>query len=61
MTEPTPSSPETRTPETRTLERPGATLTYDVRGDLASPGERPVVLLIGSPMGRTGSPRSRRG
>lgn len=56
MTEPTPSSPETRTPETRTLERPGATLTYDVRGDLASPGERPVVLLIGSPMGANGFP-----
>ncbi|TGO03906.1 alpha/beta fold hydrolase [Serinibacter arcticus] len=51
MTEPTLPAPETRT-----LERPGATLTYDVRGDLATPGERPVLLLVGSPMGADGFP-----
>lgn len=44
------------TPVTRTLERPGATLTYDVRGDLSSPGEHPVLLLVGSPMGANGFP-----
>ncbi|MET9275320.1 alpha/beta hydrolase [Kribbella sp. NPDC003557] len=40
-------------PVTRTLEVPGATLTYDVRGDLA---RRPVLLTIGSPMGASGFP-----
>lgn len=42
--------------DTRTLERPGATLTYDVRGDLDAPRDRPVLLLIGSPMGASGFP-----
>lgn len=40
-------------PVTQTLEVPGATLTYDVRGDLA---QRPVLLMIGSPMGASGFP-----
>ncbi|MET9314213.1 alpha/beta hydrolase [Kribbella sp. NPDC003505] len=40
-------------PVTRTLDVPGATLTYDVRGDLA---QRPVLLIIGSPMGASGFP-----
>ncbi|HEY3560427.1 MAG TPA: alpha/beta hydrolase [Kribbella sp.] len=40
-------------PVTRTLDVPGATLTYDVRGDLAN---RPVLLIIGSPMGASGFP-----
>lgn len=40
-------------PVTHTLEVPGATLTYDVRGDL---GQRPVLLMIGSPMGASGFP-----
>lgn len=38
--------------ETHTLSVPGATLTYDVRGDLG-PGVRPLVL-IGSPMDASG-------
>src|SRR5215217_8034018 len=40
-------------PVTQTLEVPGATLTYDVRGDLA---QRPVLLMIGSPMAASGFP-----
>jgi len=40
-------------PVTQTLDVPGATLTYDVRGDLAN---RPVLLLIGCPMGASGFP-----
>jgi pimeloyl-ACP methyl ester carboxylesterase len=40
-------------PVTQTLDVPGATLTYDVRGDLAN---RPVLLTIGSPMGASGFP-----
>jgi pimeloyl-ACP methyl ester carboxylesterase len=40
-------------PETQTLDVLGATLTYDVRGDLAN---RPVLLLIGCPMGASGFP-----
>ena len=41
--------------ETRTLEAPGATVTYDVRGDLsAATPEVPALLLIGSPMGADG-------
>ncbi|WP_433163254.1 alpha/beta fold hydrolase [Kribbella sp. CA-247076] len=40
-------------PVTSTIDLPGATLTYDVRGDLAN---QPVVLLIGSPMGASGFP-----
>ncbi|MFF0265613.1 alpha/beta fold hydrolase [Kribbella sp. NPDC004536] len=40
-------------PVTLTLDVPGATLTYDVRGDLAN---RPVLLMIGSPMAASGFP-----
>ena len=40
-------------PVTHTLDVPEATLTYDVRGDL---GNRPVLLMIGSPMGASGFP-----
>ncbi|TDD19883.1 alpha/beta hydrolase [Kribbella turkmenica] len=40
-------------PVTSTIDLPGATLTYDVSGDLA---QRPVLLLIGSPMGASGFP-----
>jgi len=36
---------------TRTLDVPGATLTYDVRGGSA---DAPVLFLIGSPMGAAG-------
>jgi pimeloyl-ACP methyl ester carboxylesterase len=37
---------------TRTLDVPGATLTYDVRRNDASP--EPILLLIGAPMGAGG-------
>jgi pimeloyl-ACP methyl ester carboxylesterase len=37
-------------PKTYTLDAPGATITYDVR-PAAGGGEKPVLLLIGSPMG----------
>jgi pimeloyl-ACP methyl ester carboxylesterase len=42
-------------PTTHQLSRPGATLTYDVRGDVtgATP-DRPVLVLVGSPMGAAG-------
>jgi pimeloyl-ACP methyl ester carboxylesterase len=40
-------------PVTQTLEVPGATLTYDVRGDVAN---GPLLLIIGSPMGASGFP-----
>jgi pimeloyl-ACP methyl ester carboxylesterase len=40
-------------PVTHRLDRPGATLTYDVRGDLPERNQ-PVLLLIGSPMGASG-------
>jgi pimeloyl-ACP methyl ester carboxylesterase len=40
-------------PVTSTIEVPGAVLTYDVRGDLQN---RPVLLMIGSPMGASGFP-----
>lgn len=40
-------------PVTHTLDVPGVTLTYDVRGDL---GNRPLLLMIGSPMGASGFP-----
>jgi pimeloyl-ACP methyl ester carboxylesterase len=40
-------------PVTQTLDVPGATLTYDVRGDLSN---RPVLLIIGSPMAASGFP-----
>jgi pimeloyl-ACP methyl ester carboxylesterase len=39
-------------PTTHTLEVPGAVLTYDVRP--AEPDDRPVLLLIASPMGAAG-------
>jgi pimeloyl-ACP methyl ester carboxylesterase len=39
-------------PRTHTLDVPGAVLHYDVRSDDAS--TRPVLLLIGSPMGAAG-------
>ncbi|WP_405069788.1 alpha/beta hydrolase [Kribbella sp. NBC_01510] len=42
-------------PVTHTLDVPGATLTYDVRGDLAE-RDQPVLLLIASPMGASGFP-----
>ncbi|MDX2970487.1 alpha/beta fold hydrolase [Kribbella solani] len=38
-------------PVTETLDVPGAMLTYDVRGELTN---RPLLLLIGSPMGAAG-------
>jgi pimeloyl-ACP methyl ester carboxylesterase len=39
-------------PETHTLDAPGAVLHYDVRGN--DSGSRPVLLLVGSPMGAEG-------
>jgi pimeloyl-ACP methyl ester carboxylesterase len=39
--------------ETRTLERPDATITYDVR-PAAGPTDQPPLLLIGHPMGASG-------
>ena len=42
-------------PVTHTIDVPGATLTYDVRGDLTD-REQPVLLVIGSPMGASGFP-----
>lgn len=42
----------TRTLETRTLDVPGATLAYDVRGGGSS--DAPALFLIGSPMGAAG-------
>ena len=42
-------------PTTHQLSRPGATLTYDVRGDVAdATPDRPVLVLVGSPMGAAG-------
>ncbi|WP_112248520.1 alpha/beta fold hydrolase [Kribbella monticola] len=38
-------------PVTATIDVPGAVLTYDVRGDLQN---RPVLLMIGSPMAASG-------
>lgn len=38
--------------KTRTLDVPGATLTYDVRGNESS--TEPVLFVIGSPMGASG-------
>jgi pimeloyl-ACP methyl ester carboxylesterase len=40
-------------PVTQKLDVPGATLTYDVRGDVAN---RPLLFIIGSPMGASGFP-----
>jgi len=40
---------------THTLDTPGVTLTYDVRGDLAdATPDRPALFLMASPMGATG-------
>ena len=42
-------------PITHQLSRPGVTLTYDVRGDVAdATPDRPVLVLVGSPMGAAG-------
>jgi pimeloyl-ACP methyl ester carboxylesterase len=42
-------------PTTHQLSRPGVTLTYDVRGDVAdATPDRPVLVLVGSPMGAAG-------
>ena len=40
---------------TRTLTVPGATVTYDVHGDLtdATP-DRPTLMIVGTPMGADG-------
>src|SRR5690625_3894652 len=40
--------------ETRTLDVPGATLTYDVRGPLPAAGGTPPLLLVGQPMDASG-------
>jgi pimeloyl-ACP methyl ester carboxylesterase len=40
-------------PKTHTLDRPGATLTYDVR-EAQSDSTEPVLLMIGSPMDASG-------
>ena len=40
--------------ETRTLEVPGGTLQYDVRGDLRAARSHPVLVLAGYPMDATG-------
>ena len=39
-------------PKTHTLDVPGAVLSYDVRANDAS--TKPLLLIIGSPMGATG-------
>jgi pimeloyl-ACP methyl ester carboxylesterase len=39
-------------PKTHTLDAPGVVLTYDVRSNEAS--TRPVLLIVGSPMGASG-------
>lgn len=44
----------TTTVETRTLDVPGATLTYDVRGPLPTADGAPPLLLIGQPMDAVG-------
>ncbi|KIH96465.1 hydrolase [Streptomonospora alba] len=50
MTEPT-----TRETATRSVEAPGATIHYDVRGDLSeATAETPVLMLVGSPMDASG-------
>ena len=40
--------------ETNTLEVPGATITYDVRGPLPTADGRPALVMIGQPMGAHG-------
>ncbi|GAB2572933.1 hypothetical protein [Microlunatus antarcticus] len=50
------TSPTDATVETRTLSVPGAELTYDVHGDLATAtAGAPALVLIGTPLGPTGS------
>ncbi|WP_413450949.1 alpha/beta hydrolase [Georgenia phoenicis] len=44
----------TTTVETRTLDVPGATLTYDVRGPLPTADGAPPLVLIGQPMDAVG-------
>src|SRR5690606_20180253 len=44
----------TTTAETRTLDVPGATLTYDVRGPLPTADGTPPLVLIGQPMDAVG-------
>lgn len=44
----------TTTAETQTLDVPGATLTYDVRGPLPTMDGAPPLLLIGQPMDASG-------
>jgi pimeloyl-ACP methyl ester carboxylesterase len=39
---------------TRTLETPGATIVYDVRGPVPTAGDRPPLLMIGQPMEAAG-------
>ncbi|MEE6296298.1 alpha/beta fold hydrolase [Georgenia wangjunii] len=46
--------PTTTTTDTRTLDVPGATLTYDVRGPLPTADGSPPILLIGQPMDASG-------
>ncbi|SFP06716.1 Pimeloyl-ACP methyl ester carboxylesterase [Amycolatopsis arida] len=41
-------------PMTRTLDAPGATLTYDVRGELAGDAAGRVLMMVGSPMDASG-------
>lgn len=41
-------------PTTRSLETPGATLAYDVRGPLPPADGRPVLLMIAAPMDASG-------
>ncbi|GAA1154939.1 alpha/beta fold hydrolase [Ornithinicoccus hortensis] len=44
-------------PTTHTLDLPGVTLTYDIRGDLTeATADRPALLLAASPMGASGFP-----
>lgn len=44
----------TTTAQTRTLDVPGATLTYDVRGPLPTVDGAPPLLLVGQPMDASG-------
>ena len=41
-------------PTTHTLDAPGATITYDIRANDAS--DKPILMLIGQPMGASGFP-----
>ncbi|MUL39855.1 alpha/beta hydrolase [Streptomonospora sp. PA3] len=45
----------TREPQTRTVDAPGATIHYDVRGDLSeASADKPALMLVGSPMDASG-------